>query len=56
MYGLGYSSLSWFFASSPNMGGKNDRQIPLSSSSKHFNIKRAGIETNITVSLSSTYS
>jgi hypothetical protein len=42
--------------SSPNIGGKNDLHIPLSSSSKFLRISKAGIVTNITVSLSSIYS
>jgi hypothetical protein len=44
------------YASSPNIGGKKERHMPLSSSSRFFKMSNAGIETNISVSLSSTYS
>ena len=50
------SSEVLFGPSSPNIGGKKERHIPLSSSSKHLRIKSAGIDTKITVSLSSTWS
>ena len=43
--------------SGPNIGGKNVRQMPLSSpSSKFLRIRRAGMVTKITVSRSSIYS
>lgn len=47
--------ISLLLSSSPNIGGKNVLQTPLSSPSKFFKIIKAGIVTNITVSLSSIY-